>query len=98
LQARTPCSQQIRPNDPDQQLLDIAQQAFQQATELTRRLLAFAGKSVFGTPEPLNLSEDVCNSQEFIQDLVPRPIELRLDLRPDPPDVEADEAQIHVPN
>jgi PAS domain S-box-containing protein len=77
------------------QLLDTALQGSQQAAELTRKLLAFAGMSVLGTTENLEFSRHIRNREGLIRATVPKHIRLDLDLYPNPPCVEADAAQIH---
>jgi signal transduction histidine kinase len=63
------------------------------AADLTRQLLAYAGKGrlVIG---PVDVSELVRDIGELLRSAVPRTIELALDLNPDLPPVEGDSSQI----
>lgn len=65
----------------------------ERAADLTRQLLAYAGKGRF-VVEPVNLSDMVRHLLPLIRTSVPKPVELKLDLAPDVPSIEADRSQI----
>jgi signal transduction histidine kinase len=65
----------------------------QRAADLTRQLLAYAGKGKF-LIEPLDVSELVRDISELLRSSVPRTIELALDLDGKLPPVEGDSSQL----
>ena len=67
--------------------------ASERAADLTRQLLAYAGKGKF-VIEPVNCSTLVRDISELLRSSVPRTVELALQLHPDLPDIEADASQI----
>ncbi len=67
--------------------------ASERAADLTRQLLAYAGKGNF-IVEPINLSTQVREISDLIRSSVPRNVALDLYLRPDVPPIEADATQI----
>jgi two-component system, cell cycle sensor histidine kinase and response regulator CckA len=73
-------------------LQDIVR-ASERAADLTRQLLAYAGKGKF-VIEPVDVSAVVCDISELIRTSVPRTVELSLDLQPDLPPLEGDPTQI----
>ena len=83
------------PDDPDGKLLQNALDAAEKAASLTRKLLAFGGKSAFTTTEPLDVSRHIRNSEGVIRALIPSHIAFALDLMPEPPPVKADPVQVH---
>jgi len=68
-------------------------EATERAAILTRQLLAYAGKAKF-VIEPLSLSEAVRKIAKLIRSSLPKTVELRLDLQPELPAIDADPAQI----
>lgn len=80
--------------NPDVRLMlqDIIH-ASERAADLTRQLLAYAGKGRL-IVEPLDFSEIVRDISELIRTSVPHSVELALDLHPSLPMVAADAAQI----
>jgi PAS domain S-box-containing protein len=68
--------------------------AAQQAAQLNRTLLAFVGKSVISDMQPLDLSEQIRNSEPWIRAMLPETISLSIDLETNIPLVEADPAQL----
>ena len=73
-------------------LQDIVR-ASERAADLTRQLLAYAGKGKF-LIEPVDASELVRDISELLRSSVPRTVELALQLHPDLPAVEGDASQI----
>ncbi|HEY2016108.1 MAG TPA: response regulator, partial [Bryobacteraceae bacterium] len=67
--------------------------ASERAADLTRQLLAYAGKGKF-VIEAVNASELVRDISELIRSSVPRTIELTLNLHPDLPSTEGDASQV----
>src|SRR5581483_11456772 len=67
--------------------------ASERAADLTRQMLAYAGKGKF-LIEPVNASELVRDISELLRSSVPRTVELALQLHPDLPPVEGDASQI----
>jgi len=75
------------------ELLRDVVRASERAADLTRQLLAYAGKGRFIT-EPVELSELVNDLLPLIQSSIPRKVRLMLDLRPDLSAIQADRTQI----
>lgn len=73
-------------------LQDIVR-ASERAADLTRQLLAYAGKGKF-IIEPVNASALVKDISELLRSSVPRSVELALQLHPDLPTIEGDASQI----
>jgi signal transduction histidine kinase len=73
-------------------LYDIVR-ASERAADLTRQLLAYAGKGKF-VIEAVNPSELVRDISELLRASVPRTVGLELELDPEPPNVEGDPSQI----
>jgi two-component system CheB/CheR fusion protein len=67
--------------------------AAERAADLTRQLLAHAGKGR-ALAQPIELSGFIREILPLIQTSIPKQVELRLDLAPDLPALEADPAQI----
>jgi signal transduction histidine kinase len=67
--------------------------ASERAADLTRQLLAYAGKGKF-IIEPVDASAVVRDISELLRASVPRTVELGLDLQPDLPRIEGDPTQI----
>ena len=67
--------------------------ASERAADLTRQLLAYAGKGKF-VIEPVNASALVRDISELLRSSVPRTVELVLDLQPTCPAIEGDASQI----
>jgi signal transduction histidine kinase/CheY-like chemotaxis protein len=79
--------------NPDRALLQGVLQASERASGLTRQLLAYAGKGRFVMLK-LNLSELVREISSLIRTSIPKLVQLRLELSPNLPAVEADPSQI----
>ena len=73
-------------------LLDIIR-ASERAADLTRQLLAYAGKGKF-VIEPVDVSALVRDISELIRSSVPRTVDLSLQLHPALPPIEGDSSQI----
>src|SRR5690349_13025783 len=67
--------------------------ASERAADLTRQLLAYAGKGKF-VLEPVDASALVRDISELLRASVPRSVELSLRLHPDLPTIEGDSSQI----
>jgi signal transduction histidine kinase len=82
--------------DPDSGLRMMLQdiiRASERAADLTRQLLAYAGKGKF-VIEPVNASVLVRDISELLRSSVSRTVELSLHLEPDLPCIEGDASQI----
>jgi signal transduction histidine kinase len=81
---------------PDAQTTDMLRdivRASERAADLTRQLLAYAGKGNF-VIEPVNLSALVLDISDLIRSTAPRNVALELDLKGDVPMIEADATQM----
>jgi signal transduction histidine kinase len=79
--------------DPDiKSMLQDIIRASERAADLTRQLLAYAGKGKF-VIEPVNVSSLVRDISELLR-AVPRTVEISLHLHPDLPPIEGDASQI----
>jgi two-component system, cell cycle sensor histidine kinase and response regulator CckA len=78
--------------DVKNMLQDIVR-ASERAADLTRQLLAYAGKGKF-IIEPVNASSLVKDISELLRSSVPRSVELSLQLHPELPTLEGDQSQI----
>jgi signal transduction histidine kinase len=67
--------------------------ASERAADLTRQLLAYAGKGKF-VIEPVDASALVRDISELLRSSVPRTVELSLQLHPDLPSIEGDASQV----
>ena len=68
--------------------------AVERAAELTRQLLAYAGKGRFRV-EPVDVSHEVRRVASLLRASVPKSVELVLDLRSDLPNIDVDVSQLH---
>jgi signal transduction histidine kinase/ActR/RegA family two-component response regulator len=80
-------------NHTSRELIRQAVLATQRAADLTRQLLAYAGKGRF-VLEQLNLSQLVREIAGLIQSSIPKNVQLRLDLDTELPSIDADASQI----
>jgi two-component system, cell cycle sensor histidine kinase and response regulator CckA len=78
---------------PVREMLQNSLTASERAADLTRQLLAYAGKGRFIT-ELIDLSHLVREISQLIQASIPRTVQLRLDLAASLPNIEADPSQI----
>jgi len=79
--------------NPNRQILAECIQAAERAAQLTRQLLAYAGKGRF-VVEPVSLSALVREISTLIQTSIPRKVQVRLELADNLPTVEADAGQL----
>ena len=79
--------------DPARPQLRSVVRAAERAADLTRQLLAYAGKGRLIT-EQIGLSELIREILVLIRTSIPRSVEVKLDLTPDLPPFEADPSQI----
>jgi PAS domain S-box-containing protein len=80
-------------NNPARPMLKDVIAASETAANLTRQLLAYAGKGRFVT-EPVDLSDLVRQINSLLQTTVPKHVQLRMELMEKLPCVEADTAQM----
>jgi PAS domain S-box-containing protein len=80
-------------SSPNRMLLEEVVRASERAADLTRQLLAYAGKGRF-VVEPIDLSVLIREIATLIQASIPKNVQLRLDLQERVPCIEADSAQI----
>ncbi len=78
---------------PAREMLRDVVAASESAAHLTRQLLAYAGKGKF-VVEPVDLSDLVRQIASLIQATIPKNVQLRLELKPRLPCVEADQSQL----
>ena len=81
---------------PESPYFDMAKEivsASESAADLTRQLLAYAGKGRF-VMQHINLSEQIAGTQAFLGRVVPHGIQLEFRLAPDLPLLEADSSQL----
>ena len=79
--------------NPHRRILGECVQAAERAAQLTRQLLAYAGKGRFVT-EAINLSALVREISALIQASISRKVQIRLELAGDLPPIEADAGQL----
>lgn len=80
-------------NDPDVHLLNDVMRASNRAAELTRQMLAYAGKGAF-VIQPVDLSDLVQDISTLIKSCIPKKVDLRLRLAPRLPAVQGDASQL----
>ena len=83
----------LSPPEPERGMLEDVVRASERAAELTRQLLAYAGKGKF-VVQPVHLSEVVREIGQLVRSSIPRQVELNMNLPPDLPVVEADPSQM----
>ncbi len=81
------------PHEPNRILLDEVMRAAERAADLTRQLLAYAGKGRF-VMSVVDLSALVREISGLVQTSIPKPVQLRLQLSDDLPGIEADAGQL----
>jgi signal transduction histidine kinase/CheY-like chemotaxis protein len=84
---------ELEPASPARARLTDIEVAAQRAAELTRQMLAYAGRGRF-VVQRLNLSEIVSELVTLLRTVVPRTAEIDARLADDLPDVEADASQL----
>jgi signal transduction histidine kinase/ActR/RegA family two-component response regulator len=83
----------LEPDNPAQRPLGQAEKAVHRATELTRQMLAYSGRSHF-VVKPLNLNLTVQEMSHLLHVTLSKKTTLKLDLAPELPPVMADVAQL----
>jgi CheY-like chemotaxis protein len=83
----------LSPPEPERSMLEDVVRASERAAELTRQLLAYAGKGKF-VVHPVHMSEIVREISQLVRSSIPRQVELRMDLPAELPLVEADPSQM----
>ena len=83
----------LHPANPNRRVLDECVQAAERAAQLTKQLLAYAGKGRF-VVEPVNLSALVREISTLIQTSISRKVQVRLELANNLPPVEGDAGQL----
>ena len=81
------------PHHPDRILIEEVVKAAERASDLTRQLLAYAGKGRF-VMRTVNLSDLVREISGLVQTSVPKNAQLRLQLQDDLPGIDADPGQV----
>jgi PAS domain S-box-containing protein len=83
----------LSPANPTRALLNDVVKASERAADLTRQLLAYAGKGKF-LVQSIDLTAAIRDISSLIQASIPKNVQLRLDLQQGLPAVEADFAQL----
>jgi PAS domain S-box-containing protein len=83
----------LPPSNPAHTMLREITGASQRLSDLTRQLLAYAGKATFSLA-PLNISELVREISSLIRSSIPKDVQLRLQLDEELPPIKADASQI----
>jgi PAS domain S-box-containing protein len=83
----------LNPSNPSRRFVEELIRAAERAAQLTRQLLAYAGKGRFVT-EAVNLSVLVREISALVQTSIPRKVQVRLELTDDLPLIEADTGQM----
>ncbi|GAB4318251.1 MAG: hypothetical protein Kow0059_11620 [Candidatus Sumerlaeia bacterium] len=83
----------LTPDSPTRAHIEQIEASAQRAAELTRQMLAYSGKGRF-VVEPVNLTRLVEEMLQLLKVSIGKNIQLRLDLAPDLPLIEADATQI----
>jgi signal transduction histidine kinase/CheY-like chemotaxis protein len=83
----------MSPGHPNRPLLEEVTRASERAADLTRQLLAYAGKGRF-VVRRVDVSDVVREISVLIQASIPKNVELRLDLQRHLPSIEADTSQM----
>jgi len=86
-------AESLHPANPNHRILNECIQAAERAAQLTRQLLAYAGKGRFVT-ETIDLSALVQEISALIQTSISRKVQVRLDLAHNLPLIEADPGQL----
>jgi PAS domain S-box-containing protein len=83
----------LHPSNPNRRILEECILAAERAAQLTRQLLAYAGKGRFVT-EPINLTTLVREISALIQTSISRKVQIRLELANDLPSIDAVAGQL----
>jgi PAS domain S-box-containing protein len=84
----------LAPSNPIREYLQNIVESSQRAADLTRQLLAYAGKGRFVIAQ-IDLSELLRDMDRLAAASVPKAVQVRMSLAPGLPPVEADASQIH---
>jgi signal transduction histidine kinase/CheY-like chemotaxis protein len=79
--------------NPVQADLEIVIKAARRAADLTRQMLAYSGKAHFEV-RPIDVSRAVTEIASLLETTLPKKVQMRLELAPNLPAVEADVAQV----
>jgi two-component system, cell cycle sensor histidine kinase and response regulator CckA len=82
-----------RPHSSDRLLMEEVMNAAERAADLTRQLLAYAGKGRF-VMRTVNLSELVREISGLVQTSIPKTVQVRLQLADELPGIDADPGQL----
>jgi PAS domain S-box-containing protein len=83
----------VHASNPARDLIERVIRATESAADLTRQLLAYAGKGRF-VVQPVNVSDLVREIGQLVRTSISRSIQVQLDLAPNLPAVDADATQI----
>lgn len=83
----------LSPADPHHGMLEDVVKASERAADLTRQMLAFAGKGQF-VVRPLDIARLISEISDLIHASIPKKVELRLRMERSLPPVEADAGQM----
>lgn len=86
-------ARRLSPDDPSEQDIRDIGQAVDQASSLTRQLLAFSRKQII-QPQVLNLNNSITSMEKMLKRLIGEHIELSIELDPDIPSIIIDAGQI----
>ena len=78
---------------PERELVEEILKASESAADLTRQILAYAGKGHF-TKVPVNLSQIALNTRAFVRRFIPPRVQLIYETDPNLPTVEGDPSQM----
>ena len=84
---------QLPPENPLQGDLEVVVNAARRAADLTRQMLAYSGKAHFEV-RPIDVSRVVTEIASLLETTLPKKVQMRLELAPNLPAVEADVAQV----
>ncbi len=84
---------ETNPDQPLRARLRSIVEAAERSAFLTRQMLAYAGKGQFVTAD-IDLGELVVEISELVRTSIPKPVDLKFDLAPNLPPIEADPAQL----
>ncbi|SMC23057.1 PAS domain S-box-containing protein [Desulfacinum hydrothermale DSM 13146] len=81
------------PDHPDRRRIQRILEGVQRGSELARQILTFSRK-LESNPKPLNLNEEILKLKPLLDRTIPKMFEIRLDLDPQAPTIQADAPQI----
>jgi two-component system cell cycle sensor histidine kinase/response regulator CckA len=83
----------IAPSHPVYPLLRTIEVSSERAADLTRQLLAYAGKGRVMV-EPVDLTEVALRTSELVRAMIPKIVQITLQLHPDLPSIQSDAGQM----